>query len=62
LSIFHSISFEKIGLILLTIGYDPSQNYIATSEIINVLNSASTCQSIPDFPLETHTAAGGGIL
>ena len=61
MSIFHSINFEKIGLILLTTGYHTSQAYIATSEIVNVLNSASTCQSIPDFPVATHTA-GGGIV
>merc|ERR1739848_32451 len=49
------------GLILLTTGYDPSQVYIATSEVVDVLNSASSCQSIPDFPVAAHTA-GGGIV
>ena len=61
MSTFHSICFGKIGLILLTTGYDPAQAYIATSEVVDVLNSASSCQSIPDFPVAAHTA-GGGIV
>ena len=57
-----SLSFnKKIGLILLTTGRTLAPADSAASQVVNVLDSSSTCQSIPDYPVAVHLA-GGGIV
>ena len=50
---------QKIGLILLTTGRTLAPADSAASQVVNVLDSSSTCQSIPDYPVAVHQASGG---
>ena len=57
----HPFPSLKIGLILLTTGRTLAPADSAASQVVNVLDSSSTCQSIPDYPVAVHLA-GGGIV
>ena len=44
---------------MLTTGRTLVPSDSAASEVVNVLDSSSTCQSIPDYPVAVHQASGG---
>ena len=60
---FKPFFLQKIGLILLTTGRlnEPNGADSAASQVVNILDSSSTCQNIPDYPVAVHLA-GGGIV
>ena len=57
----HPFTSIKIGLILLTTGRTLVPSDSAASQVVNALDSSSTCQDMPDYPIAVHQA-GGGIL
>jgi hypothetical protein len=46
---------------LLTTGRTLAPADSAASQVVNILDSSSTCQNIPDYPIAVHQT-GGGIL
>ena len=46
---------------MLTTGRTLAPADSAASQVVNVLDSSSTCQNIPDYPIAVHQT-GGGIL
>ena len=55
------MSTNNKGLILLTTGRTLVPSDSAASQVVNALDSSSTCQDMPDYPIAVHQA-GGGIL
>ena len=46
---------------MLTTGRTLAPADSAASQVVNILDSSSTCQNIPDYPIAVHQT-GGGIL